>query len=129
MGSRPGGGASASAHNAIKASINRLADIFPISPGGYFGEPGNSSKVRTISSSDPYATAEKFWRLLKGNLEAVPTANGNGSRVDFPDQSVAVYRRITRTSGSPGVTLTIKTNGLGVTGYQRIHFIKKGTDK
>ena len=111
------------AHNAIKASIDRLADHFPISPGGYFGDPGKSSKVRTISSVD------KFWRLLKGNLKAVPTANGNGSRVDFPDLSIAVYRRITSTNGSPGVTLTIKTSGLGVTGYQRIHFIKKGADK
>ncbi len=77
-----------------------LADHFPISPGGYFGDPGKSSKVRTISSVDPYATAEKFWRLLKGNLNAVPTANGNGSRIDFPDLSVAVYRRITSTNGS-----------------------------
>ena len=117
------------AHTAINASIDRLADHFPISPGGYFGDPGKSSKVRTISSVDPYATAEKFWRLLKGNLKAVPTANGNGSRVDFPDLSIAVYRRITSTNGSPGVTLTIKTSGLGVTGYQRIHFIKKGADK
>lgn len=117
------------AHNAIKASIDRLADQFPLSPGGHCGDPGKSSKVRTISSADPYATAEKFWRLLKGNLTAVPTANRNGSRVDFPDLSVAVYRRITSTNGSPGVTLTVKTSGWGVTGYQRIHFIKKGADK
>ena len=129
MGPRIGGGANVRAHNAIKASIDRLADQFPLSPGGYCGDPGKSSKVRTISSADPYATAEKFWRLLRGNLTAVPTANGNGSRVDFPDLSVAVYRRITSTNGSPGVTLTVKTSGWGVTGYQRIHFIKKGADK
>ena len=129
MGPRIGGGANVRAHNAIKASIERLADHFPVSPGGYFGDPGKSSKGRTIASVDPYATAEKFWRLLKGNLRDVRTANGNGSRVDFPVLSVAVYRRITSTKGSPGVTLTIKTSGLGVTGYQRIHFIKKGVDK
>ena len=57
------------ARNAIKASIERLADDFPISPGGYFGDPGKSSKVRTIASVDPYATAEKFWRASQGESE------------------------------------------------------------
>lgn len=87
------------------------------------------SRFHRAGTSATPATAEKFWRLLKGNLKDVRTANRNGSRVDFPDLSVAVYRRITSTKGSPGVTLTIKTSGLGVTGYQRIHFIKKSADK
>lgn len=127
MGGRPRGGTSAIAHDAIKAGIDRLEKRFPISRSGYFGTPGRGKKVRIIASADPNDTAEDFWRLLKGNHPVVPTANGKGWRVDFPDQSTAVYRRLTSTLDSPGVTLTIETQGLGVARFQRIHFTTKGT--
>ena len=127
MGGRPRGGTSAIAHDAIKASIDRLEKRFPISRSGYFGIPGRGKKVRIIASADPEATAEDFWRLLMGKHPVVRTANRKGWQVKFPDGSTAVYRRITSTSGSPGVTLTIETQGMGVARYQRIHFTPNGT--
>lgn len=127
MGGRPRGGTSAIAHDAIKAGIDRLEKIFPVSRSGYFGKLGRGRKVRIIDSGYPEATADEFWRLLKGNHPVVRTSNGKGWQVKFPDGSTAVYRRITSTSGSPGVTLTIETQGLGIARYQRIHFTLRGT--
>lgn len=128
MGSRSGGGAPVAAHDAIKASLSRLEKQFKISRSGYFGVEGSGKKVRLIVSADPYATATEFWRILTRNQRITPLENGRGWRVDFPDQSTAVYRRLTSTDGSPAVTLTIETNGLGVARFQRIHFTK-GTTK
>lgn len=128
MGSRSGGGASVAAQDAIKASIDRLKDNhFKISRSGYFGVEGSGKKVRLITSTDPDATAVEFWRILTKNQSVTPLDNKKGWRVDFPDQSTAVYRPITSTSGSPAVTLTIGTNGLGVAPFQRIHFTKGAT--
>lgn len=128
MGSRSGGGASGSggAHpfNALARNIDKLGEKHSLTPGGYFGSKGKNSRV--IASADPTATADEFWKVLskRGKTNSLP--NGKGKRVRFDDDSAAVYRIVTSSTGSPAVEIWIKTaTGRKLPAYQKIHFILK----
>jgi hypothetical protein len=55
------------------------------------------------------------------------TENGH-PRVRFQDGSQVTYRLQTSTPNSPGIAITIRTSGLGLARFQRIHFIRKSSE-
>lgn len=126
MGSRSGGGAtsSPSSSSTVADNIETLLDEHPLTPGGYFGVKGKNTRV--IASDNPKATADSFWKKLSRGGRADPLPNGKGDRVRFDDGSIAVYRVVSRSKGSPAVEISVESsNGRKIAAYQKIHFILK----
>ncbi|HQZ85978.1 MAG TPA: hypothetical protein PLB21_10195 [Actinomycetota bacterium] len=127
MGSSSGGGYAASPSSAkmLNGNIERLAKQFPLTAGGRFGRKGKNTQV--VESTDPAATARRFWAALSKGGRSAPLPNGRGQRVRFDDGSLVVIRTRTTTTGSPAIELSIASPHLGMPPYQKIHFVKKGS--
>lgn len=126
MGSRSGGGYAAppSSLALLRGNIAKLRERYPTTPGGYFGVRGKGKYVRLIQARDPYAAAQDFWsRITRGGI--VDTTPNGHPRIRFEDGSQITYRVATTTAGSPGITLTIESTGLGIARFQRLHFRKE----
>lgn len=126
MGSGHGGGyaTSPSGFHVLAESIRELAKKYPLDHLGRFGTKDRGSQV--IRSSDPLATCQEFWVVLRRGGRIVPLPNGHGERAIFDDGSHVVHRPYKTKDGSPAVEIVIATSGQGRPSRQKIHFILKG---
>jgi len=127
MGARSGGGlgAPSNARSRLTSNVAKARAEFKVTAKGYFGRTGKNSRV--IHSAHPAASALRLWSLLSQGARIERLKNGKGSIAWFADGSHVVYRPTT--SGSPAVSITSMTAGLGLPATQKVHFVAQGGTK
>jgi hypothetical protein len=96
-----------------------IADEFPLSPNGFFGERVNSI-VRRIASDDNEALAKYFYEKFGTGGIRMPLENGRGEQLRMQDLSFVQLRPESSSDGTPVVEIRSKRESLP---YQKIHFI------
>ena len=105
----------------VDRNVEQLKVDYPITKEGNFGRAGKH--VRIISSNDPEATSEDFYRRIGQGGVTQPLSNGHGTMTRLKDGTLIVHRRITSTKGSPAVEITI-VNSRWIKS-QKIHFVRE----
>ena len=114
-----------SAKAQLQATFRRVAEAFPLSKSGTFGSASKVSGVRLITSNDPAATAERFFRLASKDATRVHIVRDGVTRASFGDGSHVIWRPRSHSDGSPVVELNLVTRVSGLSGHQKIHFVKE----
>ena len=108
--------------SSLDKNFNCLKKYYPVqlTPRGYLGPRGNTSKVRIIKTKDPEFLAQKIYDKLKtGGVETIePTRRftilGDGSEVQL--------RTVTSSPGSPAVEILVSNSSK--IQAQKIHLVK-----
>lgn len=129
MGTGSGGAVAISAlkgGSRFEDNLDNLESAFPLTPGGYFGKPGQGRRhTRNIESENPARAAAEFTSLASKNPVSAVPIEGKGMIYRMRDGSIVSHRYVSSSKdGSPTVELKVKgTSGVK---SQKIHFVKKG---
>ena len=113
-------------HHNLTDNLPALTEAFKSTPEGYFGTKGSCTKVRRISSSDPVATAKKFFKIASAGGEKDEKASSGNERVSvvMKDGSRITMRIKSSSDGSPAVEIVVSKVSRGAIKDQKIHFTK-----
>jgi len=122
-----GAGSSSGGSRDLEGKLGRLAKEYPVSSAGYFGTPGpgGSSRVRNISSSDPAATAGRFFSVAGKGGSVTTHKNGDVTVSSFGGRLRVVFRPHSSSDGSPVVEIYAHHLPGKHPAYQKIHFTRR----
>jgi len=124
-GGRGGGYGNDAATQQLRSNLQRLTEHFRVSPHGNFGHRSPRGNTRRIASSDPASSAEQFFRIASHGADRLFIEGDGFMRAEFADGSNVVWRRTSRSDGTPAVRLDLANSSYGVQPVQRIHFVKE----
>ena len=126
-GSHGGFGGTAGGTSAPHTFADNLAPLerkYPLSPSGYFGTKGQGrSFVRHISSGNPIATANDFYKIATKDFVSEQKYGDKVKVAKMRDGTTVSIREVSSSDGSPAVE--IKISSPGRVKDQKIHFVKE----
>jgi hypothetical protein len=119
-----GGGSSSSIRsNSLRGNLTRVEKEFGGIKNGYFGSPGSTSRVRTISTDQPRKSAVQFFKLASQGARISHSRDGFVTVAHFPDGSAVSLRPSSQSDGSPAIQIK-PSKSSGAIKAQKIHFVK-----
>ena len=117
----------ANLRHTLTDNLPALKKAFKTTPEGYFGTKGSNTSIRRIASSNPLATAEKFFKVATkgGTRKNLDNAPPGMEAVVMKDGSLITKRVRSSSDGSPVVEITVSKAAKGAVKDQKIHFTKE----